>query len=85
MSACDIDRERRIRQKYSMNILTDPVSVHDGAQLVRHVRVAKTLIERCPETGKRLGTRKAIGRCQRILDLYALGARHPIIAEGGTL
>lgn len=68
-----------------MNILTDPMRVHDGAQLVRHVGVAKTLLERCPETGQRLGSRKARGRCQRLLDLYALGARHPIIAEGGTL
>lgn len=68
-----------------MNILTDPVRVHDGAQLVRHVRVAKTLIERNPDTGERCGTRNARGRCQRLLDLYALGARHPIIAEGGTL
>ncbi len=68
-----------------MNILTDPVRVHDGAQLVRHVRVAKTLIERCPETGQRVGSRKLRGRCQRMLDLYALGTLHPIIAEGGTL
>lgn len=68
-----------------MNILTDPQRVHDHAQTVRHIQVAKTLIARCPETGNRFGTRKARGRCQRLLDLYALGARHPIIAEGGTL
>jgi hypothetical protein len=68
-----------------MNILTDPQRVHDHAQTVRHIQVAKTLIERCPETGNRFGTRKARGRCQRLLDLYALGARHPMISEGGTL
>lgn len=67
-----------------MNILTDPQRVHDHAQTVRHIEVAKTLIERCPETGVRFGTRKARGRAQRLMDLYSLGERHPLIA-GGTL
>ena len=68
-----------------MNILTDPQRVHDHAQTVRHIEIAKALIERCPATGVRFGTRKARGRSQLLIDLYALGERHPIIAEGGTL
>jgi hypothetical protein len=62
-----------------MNILTDPKAVFDAGQAVRHVGVAKYLVERRPVTGERVGSRKARGRTQTLMDLYALGHRHPVM------
>lgn len=63
-----------------MQVITDPLTVHDHGQAMRHLRIAKTLCERCPQTGQRLGSRKLRGNAQRLMDIHALGSRHPILA-----
>lgn len=63
-----------------MEAINDTLRVHDFEQMNRHRRVAQILCERCPNTGKRLGTRNVLGGAQRLMDMHDLGARHPMIA-----
>jgi len=63
-----------------MEIVTDPLTIHDHAQAMRHLRIARVLCERCPQTGERLGSAKLRGNAQRLMDIHALGSRHPMIA-----
>ncbi len=67
-----------------MTANNDMLALHDHGQAVRHLAVAKTLIERCPITGERLGNRRLRGNAQRLLDIYAIGTRHPLIWTGGA-
>ena len=60
-----------------MIAVNDPKEAFDLAQIQRHAQVARMLVERDPTTGARLGTRKARGRCQLLMDMYHLGHRHP--------
>jgi hypothetical protein len=63
-----------------MEVLNDPLRVHDMAQAIRHRNIAKVLAERCPQTGERIGSPKLRGNAQRLMDMHALGSRHPILA-----
>lgn len=67
-----------------MEVITNPLRVHDMAQAIRHRNIAKVLAERCPQTGERLGPAKLRGNAQRLMDMYAIGTAHPLIWNGGA-
>jgi hypothetical protein len=67
-----------------MEVINDPLRVHDMAQANRHRRIAQVLAERCPQTGERLGPAKLRGNAQRLMDMYAIGTAHPLIWTGGV-
>lgn len=70
----------RHHPKNPMQAINDPLTVHDHGQAIRHLKIARLLCERCPNTGQRLGSAKLRGNAQRLMDIHALGSRHPILA-----
>lgn len=78
------ERGRHPQRKNPMEVLNDPLRVHDMAQAIRHRNIAKVLAERCPETGERLGHAKLRGNAQRLMDMYSIGTAHPLIWTGGA-
>lgn len=63
-----------------MEVITDTYRLFDFEQINRHRKIAQMLCERCPVTGKRIGSRVVIGGSQRLMDMHDLGSRHPMIA-----
>jgi len=69
-----------------MTANNDPFTLHDHGQAIRHLGVAKILIERCPVTGQRVGSRRARGNAGYLVNMYTIRTSQNVgwYAEGGA-
>ncbi len=55
-----------------MQVMTDPLKIHDAGQAARQTRILKSLVERDPETRLRVGSRRLLQQTADLLRLYTI-------------
>lgn len=55
-----------------MQVLTDPLKIHDAGQAARHVDGAKALFKRDPQTGSRGGSKALRRQYAELIRLYTI-------------